>query len=183
MDHEARVTDLRAELDRHDPFDPIEAISLRRARGLVRWLPRPLDEAADPTHVTASAIVADGEGRLLLHRHRRMGIWLQPGGHVEGAESPPEAAVREVLEETGLAATHPGGGPRLVHVDIHEGPRSHVHIDLRYALRASASTEVAPAQGESEAVAWFPVEEAFELADASLRHALRAHGARISPLA
>jgi 8-oxo-dGTP pyrophosphatase MutT (NUDIX family) len=175
-----RVADLLAALDHHEPRDALEADALRRAVALVRWLPRPFDETADPTHVTASAIVDDGAGSVLLHRHRRMGIWLQPGGHIEEAEEPAAAALREVHEETGIVVSHAATGPNLVHVDLHEGPRSHVHIDLRYALRASTSAGASPAPGESEAVAWFRVEEAIELADASLRRALRAHRALVS---
>ncbi len=42
------------------------------------------------------------EGRVLLHRHEKLGKWLPPGGHLEPNETPPEAARREVKEETGL---------------------------------------------------------------------------------
>jgi ADP-ribose pyrophosphatase YjhB (NUDIX family) len=41
-------------------------------------------------------------GRVLLLYHRKLGLWLPPGGHVEPGELPDEAAVREVLEETGV---------------------------------------------------------------------------------
>lgn len=42
------------------------------------------------------------EEKVLLHPHLKLGKWLPPGGHVELDETPPEAARREVLEETGL---------------------------------------------------------------------------------
>jgi ADP-ribose pyrophosphatase YjhB (NUDIX family) len=41
-------------------------------------------------------------GLVLLHLHARLGLWLPPGGHVEHGEIPDDAAVREVLEETGV---------------------------------------------------------------------------------
>jgi ADP-ribose pyrophosphatase YjhB (NUDIX family) len=41
-------------------------------------------------------------GRVLLLFHSKLGLWLPPGGHVEHGELPDEAAVREVLEETGV---------------------------------------------------------------------------------
>ena len=42
------------------------------------------------------------DGRVLLLFHPKIGIWLPPGGHIEVGELPDEAAVREVLEETGV---------------------------------------------------------------------------------
>ncbi|WP_329464227.1 NUDIX domain-containing protein [Streptomyces sp. NBC_01431] len=52
--------------------------------------------------VAASAVVADGEGRLLLQRRRDSGLWALPGGGMELGDSLPGTAVREVKEETGL---------------------------------------------------------------------------------
>ena len=165
---------LARQLATHLPGDDREARSFRRIRRLIDWLPEPLDEHADPTHVTGSAIVLDGTGRVLLHRHKRLGIWLQPGGHLEGGERPWDAAVRETREETGIAAVHPGTDPCLVHVDVHQGPRGHVHLDLRYLLRADGGAPFAPAPGESTAVDWFTPALDPGLADASLRAAVLA---------
>ncbi|SIO91358.1 NUDIX hydrolase [Nocardiopsis sp. JB363] len=51
--------------------------------------------------VAASAAVVDDEGRLLLQRRVDNGLWAMPGGGMEMTESLPQAAVREVREETG----------------------------------------------------------------------------------
>jgi 8-oxo-dGTP pyrophosphatase MutT (NUDIX family) len=40
--------------------------------------------------------------RVLLLFHPKIGLWLPPGGHIEVGELPDQAAVREVLEETGV---------------------------------------------------------------------------------
>lgn len=168
-----RRREVLARLDRHVVIDPRERRALGRVRALVAWLPHPFDESADPTHVTASAIVTDG-ARVVLHRHKRLGRWMQPGGHVDPGERPAAAALRETREETGLQARHPDRGPTLLHVDVHEGGRGHLHLDLRFLLRAAPGAPLTPAVGESQSVGWFDDDAALDLADAPLLGALRA---------
>jgi 8-oxo-dGTP diphosphatase len=61
----------------------------------------------DVTHIPcAGGIIFDGAGRLLLIRRGRppgVGLWSVPGGKCQPGESPTQACVREVAEETGLA--------------------------------------------------------------------------------
>src|SRR5262245_23512183 len=52
-------------------------------------------------HFTVTGFVVDGD-RTLLHWHRKLGLWLPPGGHVDADEDPVQAVLREVLEETGI---------------------------------------------------------------------------------
>lgn len=162
------------------PVDARERRGQARVLAELGRLPRPFDEHDDPVHVTASAVVIGPRG-VLLHRHRRLGIWLQPGGHVQAGETPWDAAVREVVEETGLPPAHPCGQPALVHVDVHDGgpyarPASrfsrHTHLDLRYLLRAG-DDDPAPAPGESPQVRWFDWDQAVAIADDGLAGALR----------
>ncbi len=143
----------------------------RRPSADLDRLERPLDEGSLPRHVTASAIVVGRRG-VLLHRHRRLGTWMQPGGHLDAGEEPPEAALRECREETGLAAAHPGGEPRLVHLDVHAAADGHEHIDLRY-LVVGPDAPPAPPPGESQEVAWVSWDEADALADEALAGGLR----------
>jgi 8-oxo-dGTP pyrophosphatase MutT (NUDIX family) len=153
------------------PVDARERSSVRAFRAALRRLDRPFDEEADPTHVTSSALVVGPEG-VLLHRHKRLGIWLQPGGHLAPGEDLAAGAVREVAEETGLTARHPPGGPRVVHVDVHEGGRGHTHLDLRWLLFADGVP--CPPEGESQEVAWFGWAAAEERADPGLAGAVQA---------
>ncbi|MDE2143958.1 MAG: NUDIX domain-containing protein, partial [Elusimicrobia bacterium] len=44
------------------------------------------------------------EGKVLLIKHKKLGLWLAPGGHIDEGETPDEAALRELKEETGLEA-------------------------------------------------------------------------------
>ena len=166
----AAVTRLRTDLHSHPPLDEREALSKAIMLAELDRLPRPFDEGADLTHVTASAIVVGSRG-VVLHRHRRLNRWLQPGGHLEPGETPEEAVIRECVEETGLAVEHPSGGAVRIHVDVHRAAARHVHLDLRYLVFAP-DADPTPAPGESQDVAWFTWADATALADEALEGAL-----------
>ena len=68
---------------------------------------------------SVSIALRDASGRVLLARHSEGGVWLLPGGAIEPAETPADAAVREMFEETGLLVRLTGlvgvfGGPEYV---------------------------------------------------------------------
>lgn len=160
------VERVRVAVERFEPRTRREAES--RARFLVELagLEHPFDATAGPVHVTGSALVLGPSGTV-LHVHRKLGVWLQPGGHVDPGESPAAAALRETVEETGLPVRHPDSGPVLVHLDVHPAANGHLHLDLRYLL-LSPEAEPRPAAGESPQVRWFSLEEAGAIADPGL---------------
>lgn len=47
----------------------------------------------------------------MLILHRRLGVWLPPGGEMLADETPLEAALRELREETGLVGKPPKTSP------------------------------------------------------------------------
>jgi 8-oxo-dGTP pyrophosphatase MutT (NUDIX family) len=119
-------------------------------------------------HYTASALVLGLDGRLLKIHHVKSGVWLPPGGHIEPGETPAEAALREVREETGLNAQivtgpvfrHPAVISHVPPFTIVEmtatdpvnGP--HQHIDFAYVCRAADSDRLQPDAGEVAAARW-----------------------------
>lgn len=58
--------------------------------------------AANSLVVGSSAVVVDGEGRILLQRRSDSGNWALPGGAMDIGETFAQSVVREVKEETGF---------------------------------------------------------------------------------
>lgn len=171
--HDARTTSRRC--GGASPLDDREAASIRRFLHELETLPDPLSQAADPTHVTGSAIVVGTRGVLLL-KHKRLGIWLQPGGHIDDGETPWDAALRETREETGLDVDFAGpvdrdGVPELIHVDVHAGGRGHTHLDTRYLIHGGDADPTPPAD-ESQEIGWFDWGDAIVMADPGVRTVL-----------
>ncbi len=160
---------LRSQIERIVPVDEREAASIAQTLDRLGWPGDPFDEEANDHHLTASAFVISPRG-VILHRHRRLGIWVQPGGHVDRGEDVEQAALRETLEETGLAVRHLDP-VELFHVDVHPGPRGHTHYDLRYVLVAPPD-DPAPAEGESPDVFWFDFADALKRCEPALVPAL-----------
>lgn len=95
-------------------------------------------------HLTASALLLDGDKVLLIH-HKFLDRWLQPGGHLDPEEIPLEGALRELSEETGLKnvslwSWHIKNG-LPIDIDSHKIPPNesknegeHLHHDFQYVF-------------------------------------------------
>ena len=101
-------------------------------------------------HFTVTGFVVEGD-RTLLHWHQKLQLWLPPGGHIDPDEDPVQAVVREVREETGIAAEvvpHARAAdvrrtpPQLpsplaiIVADVAAGA-AHQHIDMSYVAAAA----------------------------------------------
>ncbi len=151
--------DCLAALEAYAPADPAQ-IALRD-QFLAHLARHPQDgwsRACPGAHLTASGLVcsADATQILLLH-HRKIGRWLQTGGHIEPADATlAAAAYREASEESGLPVRIM---PGIVHLDRHEVPCGSVrpcfHLDVRYLLIADPLVNP-DSSAESHSVRWFP---------------------------
>jgi ADP-ribose pyrophosphatase YjhB (NUDIX family) len=109
-------------------------------------------ELGTPTaKVGTTAVVPDGEGRILLQRREDDGRWGLPGGWLDPGETPEQGIVREVLEETGIVVEV----ERLVVVmpklaRLPSGP--HSMVGLTYLCRATSGE--LRGDHESLEVAW-----------------------------
>lgn len=109
--------------------------------------------------LVATAYVVRGDKTLLL-KHKKLGLWLPPGGHVEPGETPDEAVRREVREETGLEIefVEPPRAPAMADervTSLHQPQRVQVeaipghdhHFDLVYFTAAVPGSEAAGSEG------------------------------------
>jgi 8-oxo-dGTP pyrophosphatase MutT (NUDIX family) len=112
-----------------------------------------------PAHITASAVVLTPDGdRTCLVLHRKLGRWVQPGGHLEAGDSTiGGAAAREVLEETGLTGTMLPGPILLTRHPAPCAPGEvDWHLDIQYLLVTEPLTP--RPSPEAPEVAWWPVD-------------------------
>jgi 8-oxo-dGTP pyrophosphatase MutT (NUDIX family) len=118
------------------------------------------------------AVFVVHKGRVLLHPHAKLGLWLPPGGHIEPDELPDEAALREVEEEAGIRidlvpdpdqpADRPGEPRQLtrpVGIQLETIRPDHEHIDLIYfaTVRDAAPDDAMPAV--SDGMIWLSLDE------------------------
>lgn len=176
VQYAAVIARLRRDVVDREPVDDRERQSLAAFVEAFDRLEAPFSQESNLTHVTGSALVVGPRGVVLL-KHKRLGFWLQPGGHIDPGESPWAAALREAREETGLEVRFAGpldseGVPELVHVDVHPGGRGHTHLDVRYLLDGG-DDDPDPPEGESQEIGWYDWEAAVEQADPGLEGILR----------
>ena len=160
---------------------PRDAAQARERDRIVAWIdahPRDAHLRSNLAgHLTASAIVVDHAGeRVLLTHHRKLGRWLQLGGHCDGEANLARAALLECVEESGIEDLVID--PRPLDLDIHRiparpGEPEHDHLDTRFVVHAPLGA-VEVLSEESLELRWFRLDELERLeTDESVRRLAR----------
>jgi ADP-ribose pyrophosphatase YjhB (NUDIX family) len=133
------------------------------------------------SHFTATGFVLNPvKNKILFIFHKKLQIWLPPGGHIDAGELPHDAVVREVFEETGIESVIQAPvydldligyqeeaqipAPLYVlheHIPAWGNKPEHMHYDFIYVLDAK-NTTVNPALEEVDHVHWFTLSEILE---------------------
>ena len=112
--------------------------------------------------------------KALVHKHRKMNLWIQPGGHVEHTENPWQALAHELHEETGYRidqlsvlqpwnrlpdGVHDRRHPTPVLLNTHSPYPGHFHSDIVVAMVAHGDPAEKPRPGESQELQWVSPDE------------------------
>jgi 8-oxo-dGTP pyrophosphatase MutT (NUDIX family) len=164
---------LLRQLERYLVRHPRERATVERTLAFVRAQPDCFERTCLPGHITASAwILSHDRSHFLLTHHRKLGRWLQLGGHADGDPDPLAVALREAREESGMDRFERavlGSEPLPFDVDVHAIPATatepaHFHFDIRQLLIAAPGQELR-VSSESHDLRWFPCARARDVLD------------------
>jgi 8-oxo-dGTP pyrophosphatase MutT (NUDIX family) len=114
-------------------------------------------------HLVSYFVLVDRARRsLLLVDHRKAGLWLPTGGHVEPDEDPHQTVLRELEEELGsraASAVSVATLPLLVTVAQTRGAGSHTDVSLWYVVWADETMELDPDPREFAGHRWMTFDE------------------------
>ena len=130
-------------------------------------------------HFVATGFVLNkDQTKMLMVHHRKLDKWAAPGGHIEPDEAPTEAALREILEETGVKAKIvdcPNATlcPRLgtetqmdtpyamlsEYIPQHGEVNAHIHLDFIFLCEADEAEAIEQQVREVKDVKWMTWEE------------------------
>lgn len=129
----------------------------------------------DPGHITGSGLLLSTDGsRVLMNHHKFLDMWICFGGHADGERDVLNVALREVIEESGIADVEPVRAD-IFDVDVHDIPFNarkneppHKHFDIRYLFRVRhATNENFTQSAESKSLRWCNYDEAKNLSSPS----------------
>lgn len=148
-------------LKRYKPENEADRRQQRRLEAFVKSHENCFERTNQEGHVTGSAWLVDrtGENVLLTH-HKKLGKWLQLGGHADGSPDVLAVALNEAKEESGIAGIHPVS-TEIFDIDVHliperNGEPQHFHFDIRFAFQVTGKA-VFQVSSESYGLKWIPI--------------------------
>jgi len=129
-------------------------------------------------HFTATGIVFNENKQILMIFHKKLNVWLPPGGHIEDNELPTKAVIREIFEETGIKVeiiqtedkilTLSNNDcielekPFILLLENIERNWEHNHIDMVYICKA-LNKNIILQKTEVNDIGWFEIDQVKKL--------------------
>lgn len=116
-------------------------------------------------HITSSGFLMNEQlDKVLLAHHNIRGVWAWTGGHADGDEDFLRVAIKEAMEETGVAHIAPLSSsiasldilPVMGHLKNGQYVNTHLHLSVAYILICNETDAIRPRLSENTAVSWFP---------------------------
>ncbi|MCP5505196.1 MAG: NUDIX hydrolase [Chlamydiales bacterium] len=157
-------TDIRSEIeDLIRSLVPFDSIETEHIEFVKKWISSgaPLFRTKKPdvpdTHLVSYFLLVDSaKNTLLLVDHKKAGLWLPAGGHVEPNEHPGETVKREVVEELGVEGDFLMNDPIFLTVTKTVGQTAgHTDVSLWYVLRGKESHPYQFDHTEFKEIKWF----------------------------
>ncbi len=158
-------------------LEPVDDLTRSHRDQALAWLAvtddiyRRVSPATPPTHLVVYVVLQDPtDAAVLLVRHRKAGLWLPTGGHVEPGEDPRNTVRREAREELGIDVAGRIRVPTFVTVTPTVGSvdTRHTDVSLWYAIRSSRSEPLTPDWTEFFETRWWTPAEVTAAPSATL---------------
>lgn len=170
--------DLISEIKKIKPFDELER---EHFRNTLAWVSSDGEvyrtKAPDlpNKHLVCYFVVIDDTAqKLLLVDHKKAGLWLPSGGHVERGEHPKKTVERECMEELSIKAQFRFNYPVMItQTKINEPANYHTDVSLWYALRGDHRQKYNFAVEEFYSIRWFSFTDLPSKKDPHLQRFLR----------
>jgi hypothetical protein len=151
---------LREKLERYHPTDEREVADKTKMLEFLNSHENCFERSLSIGHFTGSCWIVNHDGtKFLLTLHKKIGRWLQLGGHADGDPDLARVSLKEAREESGLRNI---GliSEEIFDIGIHliaeySGIPAHYHYDVRFLLRAADPLEHIQISDESDDLKWF----------------------------
>jgi 8-oxo-dGTP diphosphatase len=144
---------------------PLDALEASHQHDALAWIDSGAElcrlekPATPPKHLVSYFAVIAGRSILLVD-HRLARLWLPTGGHVEPAEHPRDAVLRELREELGIEPKTSVGAPLMITCTTTVGQTAgHTDVSLWYVIHSSPAQAMQFDAEEFGSVRWFPWQE------------------------
>jgi hypothetical protein len=151
---------LREKLERYHPTDEREVADKDKMLDFLNLHEDCFERSLSVGHFTGSCWLVNHDGtKFLLALHRKIGRWLQLGGHADCDPDLARVSLKEAREESGLQHIELLS-EEIFDIGVHLIPEyqkipAHYHYDVRFLMRASDPQKHIKISDESDDLRWF----------------------------